>query len=56
MSTWEKIQLDSVGQSEEDPIMNAIDENSLEWHGISAEDMYIGCFVLTLYVMQYSHG
>ena len=56
MSTWEKIQFDSVGQSKEDPIMNAIDKNSLEWHGISAENMYIYCFVLTLDVMQDGHG
>jgi len=36
--------------------MNAIDENSLEGHGISAEYMYVGSLILALYVMQDSHG
>jgi len=32
MTTWENIKFNTVGQSEENPIMYAIDENSFEWH------------------------
>lgn len=56
MSTWEKIQFDSVSQSEKDPIMYTVDKNSLERHGISAENMYVSSLVLALNVMQDSHG
>ena len=56
MTIGENIKFDTVGQCEEDPIMNTIDENSFEWHRVSAKDMNVGCLILTLDVMQDSHG
>lgn len=51
MSTREKVELDSVKESKENPVMDTIDEYSLEWHGISAEHVHESSLILPLCVM-----
>jgi hypothetical protein len=47
----EKVELYSIKETKENPIVNTIDQHSLERHRFSAEDMNIGSFILSLYIM-----
>lgn len=55
MSTGEQIQFNGVEKGKEHPVMNTVDENSLEWHRISTEHMDQSCFVFSLGVMDQGH-
>lgn len=55
MSIGENIQLNSIGQCKEYPIMNTINKDSLKRHRVSTEDMDICSLVLSLDIVQYGH-
>jgi hypothetical protein len=52
----EKVELDSVEQSEENPIVNTVNQHSLKRHRLATEDMNIGSFILSLKIVQNSHN
>lgn len=52
MSTGEHIQFDGIEQSEEYPVMNTVDKNSLEWHRVPTEHMNEGSFILSFGIVK----
>lgn len=55
MPTGENIQLNSISQGKEYPIVNAVNKHALEWHWVATEDVHIGRLILSLGVVQHSH-
>ena len=55
MSTGKNIEFDSVKESEKDPVMDTVNENSLKRHGISAENMYKRSLILSFGIMNQGH-
>lgn len=55
MPTRENIKFDSIKECKKDPVMDAVDKNSFERHGISAENMYKSSLILSFGIMDQSH-
>ena len=55
VSAGEEIKFNRVKEGEKDPVMDAVDEDSFEGHGVSAENVYERSLVLSFGVMQQGH-